>query len=139
MTSASRAQLILLLKNSKINEQREVTQTENAEMSESDASEHNEGWQSPSERRRIKKPKTTTESQNRLELKNTYDPLQNVEENEKMDTPPSQEKEKLPSPIIVHGHSKDHDKLTTSLKNSIGNQYLYYQIHQIQHQHIHQK
>jgi hypothetical protein len=58
MTSASRAQLKLLLKNSKINEQREVTQTENAEMSESDASEHNEGWQSPSERRRIKIPTT---------------------------------------------------------------------------------
>jgi hypothetical protein len=92
ITSVSHAELKLLLKNSKINEQHKVTQTEgqNAEMSESDASEHNEDWHSPSEGRRIKKPKTTTESQNRLELKNTYDPLKNAEENEEMDTAPSQ-------------------------------------------------
>ncbi|KAH0816491.1 hypothetical protein GEV33_006301 [Tenebrio molitor] len=33
------------------------------------------------------------------------------------------DKEKLPSPIIVHGFFKDHLKLTMTLKNTIGSQY----------------
>jgi hypothetical protein len=64
----------------------------------------------------------------KLELKNSYEPLNNTTddiEDNVMDTTAQEqrEKEKLPPPIIVHGFFKDHLKLTTTLRNTIGSQY----------------
>jgi hypothetical protein len=103
------------------NDTSEATMNETTDSSRNDRTE---GWQSPKRTRKMH-PATTIE---KLELKNTYEPLKNttdVNEDNLMDTTAQEQrtKEKLPPPIIVHGFFKNHLKLTTTLRNSIGNQY----------------
>jgi hypothetical protein len=94
------------------------------EMTDSSRNDRTEGWQSPKRTKKMH-PATTIE---KLELKNTYAPPNNTtddNEDNVMDTTAQEQrvKEKLPPPIIVHGFFKDHLKLTTTLRNTIGSQY----------------
>jgi hypothetical protein len=93
------------------------------EMTDSKRNEDIEGWRSP---KRRNKP-TTSNTTEKLELKNTYEPLNsaNADSDNEMEVTAQDQrvKEKLPPPIIVHGFFKDHHTLTNTLKNTVGNQY----------------
>jgi hypothetical protein len=107
-------------------------------MTHSSRNESTEGWQRPKRTRKI----NTSTSIEKLELKNSYEfggSTVDSDDNE-MDTTVQEQKdkEKLPSPIIVHGFFKDHLKLTMTTEKH-NRKPVHHKVHQVQHKHIHKK